>query len=62
MRGSKYGPDGTLHYDPCLQDCEREANYSGRPIVPLRSARQKGQESCTDHGKVGCEHDTEVGM
>ena len=62
MRGSEHRLDGALHYDPRLQDRKCEANYRGRSTVPLRTARQKGQESCADHGKAGCEHDTEVGM
>ena len=62
MRGSKYRFDGALHYDPRLQNCQREANNRSRSTVPLRTARQEGQESCTDHSKVGCEYDTEVGM
>ena len=60
MRVREHRPDGTVHNDPCLQDCQCQANYRGRPTIPLRTPRQKGQESCTDHGKIGGKHDTEV--
>ena len=62
VRGREHGLDGAVHHDPRLQDRQRETNHRRRPVVPLRAPRQKGQESRTDHGKIGGEHAPKIGM